>query len=123
MGSGATLMMKMPGFDKMGAFSGPCWCVSCEGPFCCGCCGYNTIKVDAQAAQCRSPDDKKAVDKFIEDGAGWSVVNQTMEREIMNGMVTESFLMPKFLCCCPCMFLGVCFEPCCPGYNPCGWAK
>ena len=80
--------------------------------------------IDAANATARRAEDKAKVDKYIEEGPGFARVNQMMERELRRTAVKESWVAPVNCCCCPCVYMGMCFDDCCrccPQCNPCGW--
>ena len=77
--------------------------------------------IDAANATARRADDKAKVDKYIEEGPGFARVNQMMERELRRTAVKRSWQKPAWYFCCPCLFMGQCFDDCCCGQcNPFG---
>ena len=120
--NGATLMIQTP-------LSGPlapprCPCTCCTYSCCCGdwsCHPMPDYTIDAANATARRADDKAKVDKYIEEGPGFARVNQMMERELRRTAVKRSWQKPAWYFCCPCLFMGQCFDDCCCGQcNPFG---
>ena len=77
--------------------------------------------IDAAAATARRAEDKAKVDKYIEEGPGFARVNQMMERELRSTAVKTSWAAPVLYICFPGWPMAMCFEPCCPRCNPCGF--
>ena len=115
--NGATLMIQTP---NSGPLAPPAYDACC----CCTCdCLRHPMPdytIDAANATARRADDKAKVDKYIEDGPGFARVNQMMERELRRTAVKESWSQPVMCWCCCCMWMGLCFDGCCPRRNPCG---
>ena len=67
--------------------------------------------IDAAAATARRADDKAKVDKFIEEGPGFALVNQVMERELRRAALMQAWSEPViWWCCCPCAALACCCD-------------
>ena len=123
--NGATLMIRTPRSGPLRPPNCPCTCCTytCCTFSCCGNeCRWKPIPdytIDAANATARRAEDKAKVDKYIEEGPGFARVNQMMERELRRSAVKASWGVPVFFCCGPCLCMGICFDDCCPRYNPC----
>jgi len=129
-GGTATLMIRAPNSGPLAAPECPCTCCTYTCPCtccictCCGTCIWHPMPdytIDAANATARRADDKAKVDKYIEEGPGFARVNQMMERELRRTAVKRSWQKPAWYFCCPCLFMGQCFDDCCCGQcNPFG---
>ena len=117
----AALVIQTPSSGPLRPPDCPCTCCTYS------CCDSNCkpmpdYTIDAAAAMARRADDKAKVDRYIEEGPGFARVNQVMDRELRRTAVKESLGLPVVCCCFPCLYMGWCFDECCPRCNPCGWA-